>query len=111
MGSPNLFRNIRSVPPSNGYRFIPCMKHLRLFLIFSAFALSQLHAQRDEEPIPDFTNLDEFIYEPKTTLTLGFRSIGGAKASFQGTGKISETTESIGGVDESNIQRTYHDGS
>lgn len=88
------------------------MKYLRLALIASVFAACELHAQRGEpEPIPDFSNLDEYIYEPKTTLILGLRSIGGAKTSIRGTGTISEPRETIGKDTEGNIFRIYHDGS
>ena len=51
-------------------------------------------AQQDEErrappiEIPDFSNLDEYIYEPRSVLAFGFRYIGGAKTSFSGTGRI-----------------------
>jgi hypothetical protein len=85
------------------------MKQLRLALIFSVLALRAAYAQRDQEPIPDFTNLDEFIYEPKTTLTLGVRSLTGAKTSFAGQGVI-KSPDFPGNATDSNIQRFYHDG-
>ncbi|HEX2851739.1 MAG TPA: hypothetical protein VHO24_00775 [Opitutaceae bacterium] len=85
------------------------MKQFRLALIFSVLALRAAHAQRDSEPIPDFTNLDEFIYEPKTTLTLGVRSLSGAKTSFSGQGLIL-SPDVAGNATDSNIPRLYHDG-
>jgi hypothetical protein len=87
------------------------MKQLRFVLIFSAFALSSLHAQRGEpEPIPDFTNLEDIIYEPKTTLMFGMRSISGGKAVFRGQGIISAALENPGNATDGNIARLYHDG-
>lgn len=85
------------------------MKQLRLVLIFSAFALCSLRAQRDPEPIPDFSNLDEFIYEPKTTLSFGMRTLSGGKTSFQGQG-ILKSLENPGNATDVNISRGYHDG-
>lgn len=85
------------------------MKQLRLVLIFSAFALSALRAQRDPEPIPDFSNLDEFIYEPKTTLSFGMRTLSGGKTSFRGQG-ILRGLENPGNATDVNVARNYHDG-
>lgn len=85
------------------------MKQLRLALILSVLALRAAYAQRDSEPIPDFTNLDEFIYEPKTTLTLGVRSLSGAKTSFGGQGLII-SQDAPGNATDSNVARLYHDG-
>jgi hypothetical protein len=85
------------------------MKQLRLVLIFSALALGSVRAQRDPEPIPDFSNLDEFIYEPKTTLSFGMRMLSGGKTSFQGQGLLNGA-EVPGNVTDVNIARSYHDG-
>jgi hypothetical protein len=85
------------------------MKHLRLVLILSALASSVVHAQRDSEPIPDFTNLDEFVYEPKTTLSFGARTLTGGKVSFSGQGQIAAPEPATNATD-SNILRFYHDG-
>lgn len=87
------------------------MKYLRLAPVLYLLALCAAHAQRggEPEPIPDFTNLDEFIYEPKTTLSIGIRSVGGAKTSFRGKGII-KSTEDIGNATDTNVTRRYHDG-
>ena len=85
------------------------MKQLRLALILAALGISTLRAQRDPEPIPDFSNLDEFIYEPKTTLSIGMRSLSGGKTSFRGQTTINGL-ENPGAVTDVNISRSYHDG-
>ena len=69
------------------------MKHLRLALIAFASTLGIAYAQDEERrgppvDIPDFSNLDEYIYEPKSTVRFGFRYISGAKTSFSGQGRI-----------------------
>jgi hypothetical protein len=85
------------------------MKQLRLALILAALALCAARAQRDPEPIPDFTNLDEFVYEPKTTVTFGFRTLSGTKTFFSGTAKFIPS-ENIGNATDANILRNYHNG-
>ncbi|MEI6464233.1 MAG: hypothetical protein WCQ89_05885 [Verrucomicrobiota bacterium] len=72
-------------------------------------------AQDDERrappvEIPDFSNLDEYIYEPRSTLRFGFRYISGAKTSFSGQGRVPSADDpslSVG----ANLTRNYHDGS
>lgn len=44
--------------------------------------------QKPPEEIPDFSGLNEYIYQPKTTLNFGFRSISGVKSSFSGSGIV-----------------------
>ena len=90
------------------------MKHLRYALFALAATLGVAFAQDEERrappiEIPDFSNLDEYIYEPKSVVTLGFRYITGAKMSFFGSGKIPPPEDpglAIGG----NLSRAYHDG-
>lgn len=48
----------------------------------------QQDQQKAPEEIPDFSGLNEYIYQPKTTLSFGFRSISGVKASFKGSGIV-----------------------
>lgn len=90
------------------------MKHLRLTVLIVASALGLARAQDEERrapptEIPDFSNLDEYVYEPKSTVTFGFRRLSGAKTSFFGQGKISSFTDPIPATG-ANIARTYHDG-
>jgi hypothetical protein len=92
------------------------MKFFRAALVVFAATLSLARAQDDDQSrrtppveIPDFSNLDEYIYEPKSTVTLGFRHLSGAKTSFSGTGKIL-SPEDAGPLTGANLQRIYHDG-
>ncbi len=94
------------------------MKQLRLALLLAApFALSALHAQEEQQQqarppteIPDFSNLDEFIYEPKSIMTLGMRRISGAKTSFSGQGKIVAPETLLDPATVATTSRAYHDG-
>src|SRR5687768_13683694 len=90
------------------------MKHLRLALVAAASTLGIAHAQEEERrappvEIPDFSNLDEYIYEPKSAVTFGFRYVSGAKTSFSGQGRI-PSPEDPGAATGSNLSRVYHDG-
>jgi hypothetical protein len=92
------------------------MKYLRAALVVFAAAVSLARAQDEDQSrrtppvdIPDFSNLDEYIYEPKSTVTLGFRHLSGAKTSFSGKGRIL-AAEDPGPPTGANIQRIYHDG-
>jgi hypothetical protein len=91
------------------------MKHLRLALFTFVSAVGLGYAQDEERrappvEIPDFSNLDEYIYEPKSTVRFGFRYISGAKTSFSGQGRI-PSPEDPGAATGANILRVYHDGS
>ncbi|MEY2879668.1 MAG: hypothetical protein RLZZ15_2048 [Verrucomicrobiota bacterium] len=92
------------------------MRHLRLALATFAAALTVARAQDEEKnrpppvEIPDFSNLDDFIYTPRSTLRLGFRAITGAKVGFFGTGKLTSSLVSPGPVTGGNLTRVYHDG-
>lgn len=90
------------------------MKHLCLALVAFGTAAAFVRAQEEHRgppvEIPDFSNLDEYTYEPKSTVTLGFRHLSGAKTQFSGQGRLlsqAETPPATG----ANLQRTYHDGS
>ena len=90
------------------------MKYLRLALVTFASAMSVAYAQDEERrappvEIPDFSNLDEYIYEPKSTVRFGFRYISGAKTSFSGQGRI-PAPEDPGLATGANLSRVYHDG-
>ena len=92
------------------------MKYLRLALISSAAALCALRAQDDQQQkapteIPDFNNLDEYIYVPKSKLKFGFRYTSGVKTHFAGQGTITDPEEvSAADAAAPNVQRVYHDG-
>jgi hypothetical protein len=89
------------------------MRHLRLALVVLA-AASLLRAQdeqRQKPPteIPDFSNLDDFTYVPKSILSTGFRMVSGPRMKFGGKGRLS-TSEELGALASTNINRAYHDG-
>jgi len=91
------------------------MKHLRLAFVVLASAAGLVRAQDEQQQrppteIPDFSNLDDYIYEPKSILTMGFRQLSGAKLKFAGTGRLS-TSEDPGPKTGANLARSYHDGS
>ena len=91
------------------------MKYLRLALLAFVTTAGAAFAQEEERrappiEIPDFSNLDEYIYEPKSTVTFGFRYLGGAKTSFAGSGRI-PSPEDPGPAAGANQLRVYHDGS
>lgn len=91
------------------------MKSSRFALFAFLTAASCGLAQEEERrappvEIPDFSNLDEYIYEPKSTLRFGFRYLRGAKASFGGQGRI-PSPEDPGAAVGANLTRNYHDGS
>lgn len=91
------------------------MKQFPLVLALFASAVGAAYAQDEDArrappiEIPDFSNLDEYIYEPKSTVTFGLRQLSGAKTSFSGRGKIL-SPEDPGPATGSNINRQYHDG-
>lgn len=91
------------------------MKQFRIVLFALASTLGVALAQDEERrappiEIPDFSNLDEYIYEPKSVVTFGFRYLGGAKSSFSGQGRI-PSPEDPGAATGANLLRAYHDGS
>jgi hypothetical protein len=90
------------------------MKHLRLAISLSALSVCALRAQDEKQgpppvEIPDFSNLDEYIYVPKSMLHFGSRFISGPKSSFSGKGRIS-TGEDISVTTGTATGRSYHDG-
>lgn len=90
------------------------MKHFRLALLVFASAVGLARAQDDQNrqpptEIPDFSNLDEYIYEPKSTLIIGVRHLSGAKTQFYGKGTLA-APEAATDFSTANILRIYHDG-
>jgi len=77
------------------------MKHFRLALLVFASALGLARAQDEQSrqpptEIPDFSNLDEYIYEPKSTLIVGTRFLSGAKTQFFGKGTLAANDDRPG---------------
>ena len=94
------------------------MKQLRLLLCLAALSAGILHAedekeQQPPEEIPDFSNLDEYVYVPKSTLNLGSRYMfNGPKMSFRGSGVVAAPELQATGTNVSATGAiTYHDGS
>lgn len=89
------------------------MNSLRLVIVFVVAVSSLLRAQEERQAppteIPDFSNLDEYIYVPKSTMLFGARNMSGPKTSFSGQGKLSTNVQS-GSSNGLNESRTYHDG-
>lgn len=92
------------------------MKLLRFapaFLLFACCIARADDDQKQEQPpeeIPDFSNLDEYVYVPKTTLNFGTRFLEGPKTSFHGHGQIPSPTDPGSDPTIANIDRTYYDG-
>lgn len=91
------------------------MKYLRLtcFLLFSVAGVARAQDEENRRPpteIPDFSNLDEYIYEPKSILTIGIRHLGPARTAFSGGGSIASTLDEPGPARGANLLRHYHDG-
>src|SRR5678815_4773944 len=89
----------------------PRMKHFRFAVIAFASTLGLAYSQDEERrgppvEIPDFSNLDEYIYEPKSTVRFGFRHLSGAKTSFSGQGRI-PSPEDPGAATGANLRRVY----
>jgi hypothetical protein len=112
----NLSCNICFARPSKASLPTLCMKYFRLALVVFASALGLVRAQDDQasrQPpteIPDFSNLDEYTYEPRSTLIFGLRRLSGAKTQFYGKGTLA-APELATDATTSNLLRNYHDGS
>ena len=85
---------------------------LAFLVLASALTLARAQdeerQQRPQTEIPDFSNLDEYIYEPKSTVHLSFRHLSGAKTQFSGTGSILAPEVDL--VIDPNVAKVYHDG-
>lgn len=93
------------------------MKYHRLAALFAFVSLLGIaHAQEEEKQrgpsveIPDFSNLDEYIYEPKSTVKLGFRNLSGAKVNFSGQGTIPTPETYDPNQLGPNVAKYYRDG-
>src|SRR5690606_40906067 len=83
------------------------MKQRILFLFLGLTAICRAQSNPEDE-IPIF-NLDDYYEEPKMTLSVGMRLLGGSKAAFSGNGVISSVS-SIGDITDTDVSRNYHDG-
>jgi hypothetical protein len=95
------------------------MRYLLIALCALALPVTAFCAQDEDEPkqqpeeIPNFNQLDEFIYVPKSTLSLGSRYfLRGPKATFGGEGSNPSPVNPGNGAPATvaNISRTYIDG-
>jgi hypothetical protein len=96
------------------------MKYRRLAALLAFATVAVLARAQDEETkqrppteIPDFSNLDEYIYEPKSKVQLSFRHLSGAKTQFFGKGAIlaPEVPALPDWKTNPSLDRVYHDGS
>lgn len=95
------------------------MRTLRIAFCVACVGLVALHAEDDSkeqqaqpEEIPNFNQLDEYIYVPKSTLSLGNRFFfTGPKVKYSGQGGLPSPVDP-GQNDQNvpNISRTYIDG-
>lgn len=88
------------------------MKYLRFALVILAAAAvaraqDEERQQRPPTEIPDFSNLDEYIYEPKSTVVLSFRHLSGVKTQFSGVGKVGFPSDY---ANKNGLGRFYNDG-
>jgi hypothetical protein len=92
------------------------MRILRLALSVACLSVAGLRAADEDEKqqpeeIPDFNQIDEYTYVPKSTLSLASRLfLTGPKTTYSGQGLIpSGQDPSVSNVP--NISHTYYDGS
>ena len=94
------------------------MRFLRFALCVACLPLAGLRADDEDnkgpvpEEIPDFNQLDEFIYVPRSTLSLGTRLLlNGPKTTYSGHGIIPSGVGALANPEIPNVSRTYQDGS
>jgi hypothetical protein len=94
------------------------MRYLIVALCIACVPLRGLGAGDDQESkgpvpeeIPDFSRLDEYIYVPKSTLSIGSRLFfNGPKTSYSGQGAIPSDVGALAPYTVPNVSRTYDDG-
>src|ERR1035437_8682972 len=93
------------------------MRLLRFALCVACLSFAGLRAaDKDEEKqapdeIPDFNQLDEYTYVPKSTLSLASRFfLNGPKTSYSGQGSIPSPADPGSDSTTANISRSYIDG-
>ena len=63
------------------------------------------------EEIPDFSRLDEYVYVPRATLSLGSRFfLNGPKTAYSGQGSLPLDVGPLAPYSVPNVSRTYADG-
>ena len=94
------------------------MRYLRFALCVACLPLAGLRADDEDnkgpvpEEIPNFNQLDEFIYVPRATLSLGTRLLlNGPKTTYGGQGAIPSGVGALSDPRIPNVSRTYQDGS
>ena len=94
------------------------MRFLIVALCIACVPLRGLSADDDQESkgpvpeeIPDFSRLDEYVYVPKSTLSLGSRLfLNGPRTTYAGQGLIPSDVGSLSSPNVPNVSRTYDDG-
>jgi hypothetical protein len=97
------------------------MRLFRLSLCGMCVCVAGLRAQTNQqddenkqappEEIPDFSQLDEYTYVPKSTLSIGDRLfVRGPKSTYSGQGSLPGSAYPGTSALIPNIQRTYNDG-
>jgi hypothetical protein len=100
------------------------MRFLRLALCVACLPVAGLRAQQKDdenkgpvpEEIPNFSQLDEYIYVPKSTFSLGTRFfLRGPKTTYAGQGENPSPVDPVTSGDTAttfipNVSRTYIDG-
>jgi hypothetical protein len=97
------------------------MRFLRIALCVAFLPLAGIRADDDSkdeekqapEEIPNFSQLDEYIYVPKSTMSLGERFfLHGPKTNYSGQGINPSTVDpgDLASTNVPNISRTYIDG-
>jgi hypothetical protein len=94
------------------------MRLLIVALCIACVPLKGLGADDDQESkgpvpeeIPDFSRLDEYVYVPKSTLSLGTRLfLKGPRTSYSGQGVLPSDVGPLTSWTVPNVSRTYDDG-
>ncbi len=91
------------------------MSFLRFALCIACLSFAGLRAADEEkqqpEEIPNFNQLDEYTYQPKSTLSLGSRFfLNGPKTRYSGQGAIPSPADPGSDPTIGNVSRSYIDG-
>ena len=91
------------------------MRFLRFALCVASLSFAGLRAADEEkqqpEEIPDFNQIDEYTYVPKSTLSLASRFfLNGPKTTYSGQGVIPSAVDPGSDYNVPNVSHTYIDG-